>query len=397
MKNRKINSKLTITISVVISYVTLFVSIILAVIYTPYVLEVLGDVEYGIRAFATSLVGYLAFLSFGMAPSYLRFANLMKKERGEEGERHINGIFLLFYLIASGLALLIGGVVILLIMQGVIPLNNYTSGEQSIIIIIMAITVIGTMIEFPGIFMNMILTYRKKFIWINTVSLVITVLSPVISILVLSLGGRAVAITWVAFGIAASTVIANSLYVFFSLKTKLTFRFDAKDKILFKRVIAFSAIVFIISTLTQMSTITDKVILGFILGAEAVTLLQISTIFNSYLNSIAVSITGLFAPRLTEDAVNGRMDDVQYVHDFVIKVISILLCMIVFGFASAGKEFVQAWIGVEKVDVYYYSLTILGSSILLSSQTFSFYIQRALNKNLIPAIIYIATFVIHVG
>jgi hypothetical protein len=39
----------------------------------------------------------------------------------------------------------------------------------------------------------------------------------------------------------------------------------------------------------------------------------------------------------------------------------------------------------------------LGSSILLSSQTFSFYIQRALNKNLIPAIIYIATFVIHVG
>jgi len=394
---KKISSKTSLSISVAISYVTLFASILLAIFYTPYVLEKLGDVEYGVRAFATSLVGYLTFLSFGMAPSYLRFANLIKKEYGEDGIKRINGIFLVFYIAVAAIALLIGTLLILLIAFNVIPLSNYTATEQSLIVVIMAITVLGTMLEFPAIFMRLVITYNKRFIWLNSVSLIITVLSPVISIFALWLGGRAIAITWVALGISALTVILNGIYTFFVLKTKVTFKFTSRDKQLFKQIIAFSAVVFVISTLTQMSSLTDKVVVGFILGAQAVTLFQISTIFNTYLNSISTSITGVFAPRLTEDAVSGRMDDVQYVHDFVIKVVIILMTMIVFGFASAGKEFIQAWIGIDKVDVYYFSLAIMLSNLLLASQTFSFYIQRALNKNLIPAIIYAVSFVINVG
>lgn len=394
---KKLSSKTSLSISVAISYITLFVSIILAIFYTPYVLESLGDVEYGIRAFATSLVGYLAFLSFGMAPSYLRFVNIVKKEYGEDGEKRINGLFLVFYLAVAGLALIVGGILILLIVVGAIPLNNYTSSQQTLIIIIMAITVLGTMLEFPGIFAKLVLTYRKRFIWLNGVSLLITILSPVISILVLWLGGRSVAITWVALGISVLTIVLNLGYTFFTLKTKVTFKFTDKDKKLFKQIIGFSAIVFVISTLSQMGAITDKVVVGFILGAEAVTLFQISTIFSTYLNSITTAVTGVFAPRLTEDAVNGRMDDVQYVHDFVIKVVTILMCLVVFGFASTGKEFIQAWIGVEKVEVFYFSLAIMASNLLLASQSFSFYIQRALNKNLIPALLYTLAFIVNVG
>lgn len=394
---KKLSSKTSLSISVAISYITLFVSIILAIFYTPYVLDALGDVEYGIRAFATSLVGYLTFLSFGMAPSYLRFVNIVKKEYGENGEKRINGLFLVFYLAVAGAALIIGSILILLIVTGVIPLKNYTSSEQTLIIIIMAITVLGTMLEFPGIFAKLVLTYQKRFIWLNGVSLLITILSPVLSILVLWLGGRSVAITWVALGISVFTVALNLGYTFFSLKTRVTFKFTDQDKKLFKQIIGFSAIVFVISTLSQMGAITDKVVVGFILGAEAVTLFQISTIFSTYLNSITTAVTGVFAPRLTEDAVNGRMDDVQYVHDFVIKVVTILMCLVVFGFASTGKEFIQAWIGVEKVEVFYFSLAIMASNLLLASQSFSFYIQRALNKNLIPALIYTIAFIINVG
>lgn len=394
---KKISSKTSLSISVAISYITLFVSIVLAIFYTPYVLEALGDVEYGIRAFATSLVGYLAFLSFGMAPSYLRFANIVKKEQGENGERHLNGIFFAFYLIIAGIALIVGGILIILVVTGAIPLNAYNASEQRLIIIIMSITVFGTMLEFPAIFMRLILTYRKQFIWFNSVSLLITILSPTLSILILWLGGRSIAITWLALGISMLTVVLNGIYTFVVLKTKVTFKFTSQDKHLFKQIIGFSAIVFVISTLSQMGAITDKVVVGFILGAEAVTLFQVSSIFTMYLNSITTSITGVFGPRLTEDAINGRMDDVQYVHDFVIKVITIITCMILFGFATAGKEFIQAWIGVEKVEVFYFSLAIMASNILLTSQSFSFYIQRALNKNVIPALIYTAAFIINVG
>lgn len=390
------------TISIIVSYVTLFVSVILAIFYTPFVLETLGEAEYGIRSFATALVGYLSFLSIGMATSYLRFVNIAKKERGEEGEKHINGMFFAFYLVAAAVAAVLGIVLVLLIAYKVIPLGRYTDQEiNNWIVPIMLISVVGTVIEFPGIVFRLILTYKKKFIWINVLALISTILSPAISIIVLVYGGGSVGITWVGLGISLATVVFNGLFVFFGLKSKVTFKFDKRDRSMFKEIIIFSLIVFVISTLTQLNLITDKVILGFVLGSSAVAIYQISTTFNAYISSITTAITGVFAPRLTEDAVAGRMDSVQYIYDFVIKVVMILITMIVFGFLACGFEFISAWLPNSYSDnylnIFWYSFVILGSNILILGQTFTFYIQRALNKNLIPAIIYAVVFVINVG
>lgn len=390
------------TISIVISYVTLFVSVILAVFYTPFVLESLGDTQYGIRSFATALVGYLSFLSIGLATSYLRFANIAKQERGEEGEKHINGIFFAFYLTIAAIAAVLGIVLVLFVAYRVIPLNLYTDQEiTNWIVPIMLISVVGTVIEFPGIVFRLILTYKKKFIWINVLALISTIASPLISIIVLIYGGGSVGITWVGLGISVGTVIMNGLYVFFGLKSKITFKFDERDRFMFKEIVIFSLIVFVISTLSQLNLITNKVILGFVLGSSAVALYQISTTFNAYISSITTAITGVFAPRLTEDAVAGRMDSVQYIYDFVIKVVMTLVAMIVFGFLACGFEFVSAWLpdsySSSYQDIYWYSFVILGSNILILGQTFTFYIQRALNKNLIPAIIYAIVFVLNVS
>lgn len=399
---KQISQKTAMTISIVISYVTLFASVILAIFYTPYVLEKLGETEYGVRAFATAFIGYLSFLSIGMATSYLRFANIAKKDRGEEGEKHINGIFFAFYLVVAAIASLIGAILILLVAFKVIPLEKYTDAQISNWIVpIMTLTAIGTVIEFPGIVFRLILTYKRKFIWTNLVSLIFTVLSPMVSMLVLFYGGGSVAITWVALGISIATVIVNGIYVFFGLKTKVTFKFDKYDKTMFRQIIVFSLVVFAISILTQMNLITNKVIIGFMIGSQAVAIYQISTTFNAYIVSVSVSITSVFGPQLTEDAVRGRMDEVQYIFDFVIKVISIVIVLIVFGFMACGFEFVSAWLpasySANYLDIFWYSLVILGSNILIAGQTFSFQVQRALNKNLIPAIIYACVFVINVA
>jgi O-antigen/teichoic acid export membrane protein len=399
---KKISTKTAISLSIVVSYITLFVSVILAIFYTPFVLEKLGDIEYGIRSFATAIIGYLSFLSIGLATSYLRFANIAKKERGEEGEKHINGIFFAFYLAIAAVAAILGAIIILLIGFKVIPLEKYTDAEiTNWIIPIMVITVAGTIVEFPGIVLRLILTYKQKFIWINLVALLSTIISPLISIIVLIYGGGSVGITWVALGISLGTVLINGIYVFFGLKAKATFKFDKTDKTMFKQIVLFSIVVFVISTLTQMSQLTDKVVIGFVLGAGATTIYQISTTFNAYIGSVVTSITGVFAPRLTEDAVAGRMDNVQYIYDFVIKVITIILCLVVFGFLACGVEFISAWLpnsyDNSYIEVFWLSLVILACNILIAGQTFSFYIQRALNKNLVPAIIYAVVFVLNVA
>lgn len=392
------------TISIVISYATLLISVIFAIFYTPFVLETLGEREYGIRSFATSMVGYLSYLSIGMASSYLRFVNVAKNDRGEEGEKHVNGIFFAFYLVVSAIAAILGIILVLLISYRIIPLNQYLPGEvDNLIVPIIIISVISTVVQFPGIVFRLILTYKKKFIWLNLIAALLSTISlPVISIIILLNGGGSVGITWASMGIAATIVIADGIYVLCVLKSKTTFKFDKKDRSMFKQIMFLSFFAFIISSLTQLNLLTNKVVIGFVLGSSFVTLYQLSTTFNSYIGSATASITSVFAPRITEDAVSGRMDDVQYVYDFVIKVILILVAFIAFGFLSCGFEFISVWlrnadgfVGDNIKNIFWYSFVVLASNILISGQTLSFYIQRALNKNIVPAIIYGVVFLLN--
>ena len=60
-------------IGVILSYVTMAIQNIIAIVYTPVMLRLLGQSEYGLYQLVYSVVSYLGLLSFGFGSTIIRY------------------------------------------------------------------------------------------------------------------------------------------------------------------------------------------------------------------------------------------------------------------------------------------------------------------------------------
>lgn len=65
-----------------LSYVNLAIGSIIPMIYTPIMLRMLGQAEYGLYSLSNSIVGYLSLLNFGFGSTIIRtYVNIEQKEK----------------------------------------------------------------------------------------------------------------------------------------------------------------------------------------------------------------------------------------------------------------------------------------------------------------------------
>ena len=79
---------------VILSYINLGISSLIPFVYTPVMLDMLGQAEYGLYSLANSVVGYLSLLSFGFGSTIIRY---IAKYRAEKNQREVEkayGFFL---------------------------------------------------------------------------------------------------------------------------------------------------------------------------------------------------------------------------------------------------------------------------------------------------------------
>ena len=77
----KVNQKKA---GVLLTYLAQGIHIVSGLLYTPIMLRLLGQSEYGLYQLVASVVSYLSVLSLGFNSSYMRFYTMVKKEGDEE-------------------------------------------------------------------------------------------------------------------------------------------------------------------------------------------------------------------------------------------------------------------------------------------------------------------------
>lgn len=82
---------------ILLSYASIIVTILTGLLYTPVMLRLLGQNEYGIYQLANSLVTYLSLLNLGLNGSYIKFYMREKVKGDKEGVAGVNGMFLLLF------------------------------------------------------------------------------------------------------------------------------------------------------------------------------------------------------------------------------------------------------------------------------------------------------------
>ena len=95
---------------VLLSYGQTALSTLISLTYTPVMLRLLGQSEYGLYTLVNGFVSNLSLLSFGMGSAYMRYYSRAEVQDGEEGVARINGMFMTIFFVISLLCLLTGGV-----------------------------------------------------------------------------------------------------------------------------------------------------------------------------------------------------------------------------------------------------------------------------------------------
>ena len=82
---------------VIISYAGQIVHIMTGFIYTPIMLRLLGQSEYGLYQLVYSVVSYLSLLSLGFGASYMRFYSRENSNDNKNVISMLNVMFLLIF------------------------------------------------------------------------------------------------------------------------------------------------------------------------------------------------------------------------------------------------------------------------------------------------------------
>ena len=90
------------------SYLTLGLSNLIALIYTPFMLRMMGQSEYGLYSLVASVVAYLTILDFGFGNAIVRYTAKYRAEGKVEDQYSLFGLFFILYSIIGVISFLLG-------------------------------------------------------------------------------------------------------------------------------------------------------------------------------------------------------------------------------------------------------------------------------------------------
>lgn len=377
----------------ILSYIYIFLSNTISLIYTPIMLGILGQSEYGLIGTANSITSYLSLLSMGIGASYVRFNAQARATGDKEKEYRTNGMFQTIYIVISIITLIVG--MVLVFLSPYIFQANYSDTQLEEIKWIMICTVIQFVITFLFNTTAMTIQAYERFVFIRLCLIIACVLQPCINLLLLYHGGNVVTIS------VATLVISFLTYVVYYCYAKkvldLKYKFDNFDKNLFKNIFVFSAFLFLNTITDQLTFSTDNVILGIFSGSIMVAIYSVGSNFKNYFMAFSTSASSVFAPKINKIiAESGSDDETNEIFIRIGRIQFYIVTLILLGYIFLGRQFVYLWVGNEYSDAYWIGLLLMISVYVPCFQNIGLEIQKAKNMHKARSVVYFLIAIVNI-
>ena len=383
----------------VLSYLQIALSVIIGLVYTPIMIRLLGKSEYGLYNTVASLTAMLSVLSLGFNSCYMRYYSKYKAE--EDNERKIaglNGLFLTIFLVIGGIALLCGlflcGNLSLVFDQGLTP-QEYDTAKT-----LMLLLTLNLAVSFPmSVFAN-IVSAHERFIFLKSLNILKTVLSPFLAIPLLLLGVRSVGLVVATLTVSIITDVLYFCYVKFKLKQR--FRFRGYELGIVRALFGYTFFIALHIVVDQINWNVDKILLGRYHGTGETAVYSVGFSLYSYYMTIGSPLIGIFTPRVhflveeTRGKLEERRRGLTEMLTKVARVQWLILGLVMTGLIFFGRPFIAFWAGEGYEAAYYVALLLVVPGTIDLIQKLGIEMQRAQNKHKFRAIVYIAMACINV-
>lgn len=369
-----------------LSYVSIGIQNLIAILYTPVMLRLLGQNEYGLYQLASSTVTYLGLLSFGFGSSYVRFFYQYRVHNQEEEIRKLNSIFLLVFCTMSAICVVLGSG--LIFSADNLFGNSLAADEIVEIRWLMLVLVITTALTFPNVIFDCYITAHERYIFQRVLLIVINVLNPCLTLPLLLMGYSSMSLVVANLILSIMRFTFNVLYCV--KKLKMGFQFKGMELHVLKSVGTFSFYIFINEVVNQINWNVGKFILGIVQNTGVVAIFSVGSQFNQYFLNMSSAVSNVFIPRVNKMVAEKQSD--RSLSDLFIRIGRIqyiILAAVLTGYMIYGQFFIRKWAGEGYEEAYYVGAIIMIPTLIPLIQNIGIEIQRAENKHKFRSIAYL--------
>lgn len=372
---------------VILSYCTQAVYILTSILYTPIMLRLLGQNEYGLYQLASTLVSYLGLLSFGFGAGYMRFYSGYKVKEDSGAIARLNGMFMLIFSAISVICVLCGAV--MLINADKIFPTGLSTAELNKARLLMAIMIFNMALTFITSVFSSYITAHERFFFQRLTEFLRVLFNPFLTLPLLIVGYGSVGMVTVSAFLTIFVLIFNIWYCFTRLN--MTFSFRCLDFKLLKEMSVFTFFIFINMIVDQINWSVDKILLGKMMNTAAVAVYGIAAQLNTMYISLSTNISGVFVPRVNMLIASGK--DNKAITDMFTKIGRIQLivsALAMSGYVMFGREFINIWAGTDYDGAYRVGLFLMLPATIPMLQNVGIEIQRAKNMHRARSVVYLA-------
>ncbi len=384
---------------IVLSYVYMAISMMAGLLYTPVMLDLIGQSQYGLYTLATSVIGYLSFLNLGLESALIKYTAKYIALGDKDSEQQLGGSFLKLYSFLGVVALLCGIFISFNLEPGSVfgfMTTRMATDEISVLKILIVLMTINLAISFPMGVYGAVITAHEKFTFRKVISIIREILMPITVLIVLFMGHKAIALVVIHVIFNVMVLFSDYLYARKILHYKPTF--GKLQRAVVKEIVNYSVFIFIGMVVDRISDATNSMVIGALSGTAAVAVYGIAVQINHYYLNFSASIGSFFFPRIVGLSIKERTD--KELSNLFIKVGRVqlfVIALICSGFIAFGKDFILLWTGKEYVTAYYIIVVLMLPTLISRSQSLGTQILLAKDKHKFRAIFFLGITVLDIA
>lgn len=390
-----VKGKSQLQIGIILNYINLILGNLIPIFYTPIMLSLLGQSEYGLYKLSSSITSYLSLISMGIGSAITRYLIKANIEGGKEAEERVLGLFMVIFQVIAAVSFIIGLALTynIQIWYG----DALTEVELSRMKILVFLMVCNTALNFSLSPYISVVNTHEKFIFLQCMNIITTCVGPLLNLVVMFAGFASIGMTISSLVLGIMTRCVYWFYVRYSMNIKARYKNIPTN--LLKEILKFSFWIFVSNVVGQLYNTTDTVMIGAVpaLATAGTAVYNVGATFNNIVFSLTTGISSLLAPKTNKLVFSGASN--SELTDLTIKVGRLqgyIFALVVSGFITFGKPFIYYYAGPDYADAYWVAIFMMVPNMIPLVQSVCLSIIIAQNKHRFRSLVYLGIAIINV-
>ena len=337
-----------------LSYISIAVNIAAGLLYTPWMIDKIGKGDFGLYTLANSVIT-LFLVDFGLSSAVSRFVSKYRAEGNQEKINHFLGAVYKLYFIIDAIILVVLTIIFFFIDDIYVKLTPQELEKFKVVYVIAASS---SIIIFPFVPLKGILNSYEEFIKLKLGDLLYRFFLVGFNVFALSYGFGLY--TLVSINSIMGIVLTIYHYTIVKKFTKVKISFERTEISLYKEIFGFSIWVTVTALAQRLIFNITPSILGVVANSAAIAVFGIVTTIEGYTYIITTAINGMFMPKISRIYEGGQeKEELMPLMNNVGKFQFAINGLIVAGFASVGKDFINLWMDKTYSDAYWGILLVI--------------------------------------